>query len=63
MTVMKDPIVADQNKIADKAHGALYSRVTNLLAMLEETRDGLARKHGEVWEDETLRPRSEWDRY
>ena len=36
------------------ASTGLYANVTNLIAILEKTRDDLARKYGEVWEDETL---------
>lgn len=62
MTVMDDPLVIDQNEFTEKAHRALYANVVILIAALEKTRDYLARKHGEVWEDETLRPITEWDR-
>ncbi|PYS24199.1 MAG: hypothetical protein DMF72_06635 [Acidobacteria bacterium] len=60
MTVMEDDFVIPDNKAREKAHLALYTNVTNLIAMLEQTRNDLARKHGEVWEDETLSPTSEW---
>jgi hypothetical protein len=63
MTVVQDPLVVEQNKVTEKAHRALYANVTNLIAVLEKTRDALARKYGEVWEDETLTPTSDWGRY
>jgi hypothetical protein len=63
MTVMKDPLILEQDKVKEKAHLALYANVTNLIAILEKTRNDLARKYGEVWEDETLTRISEWDRY
>jgi hypothetical protein len=62
MTVMRDPLVVDQNKFAEKAHRDLYASVNNLIATLEKIRNDLARKHGEVWEDETLTRTSDWGR-
>lgn len=63
MTVMQDPLVVDQNKFTEKAHRDLYTNVNNLIAALEKIRNDLARKHGEVWEDETLTPTSDWGRH
>jgi hypothetical protein len=60
MTVVEDPLVVEQDKVKERAHLALYASMTNLIAILEKTRDDLARKYGEVWEDETLTPISEW---
>jgi hypothetical protein len=62
MTVMQDPLVIEQNKLTEKAHRDLYTSVKNLIAALEKIRNDLARKYGEVWEDETLTPFSEWSR-
>lgn len=54
MTTLEDPLVVEQNERVDKAHRGLYATVTNLIAELQEIRNELARRHGEVWEDETL---------
>jgi len=63
LTVMQDPLVIDQNKFTEKAHRDTYTSVNNLIAALEKIRNDLARKHGEVWEDETLTPTSDWGRH
>src|SRR5260370_10867074 len=62
MTV-KDPLVVVPDKVKEKALLALHANVTNWIAILERTRDDLARKYGEVWEDETLPSPGIWIAY